>query len=70
MVLRLVPMMQCKNISSNLPKTRVLIIQLDLRSSKIFFPNNSLDNQLSYNKEVLIDCEYFPEDLLPPNLYY
>lgn len=40
-------------------------MQFDLRPSKIFFPNNSLDNQLSYNKEVLIDCEYFPEDFLP-----
>lgn len=43
-------------------------MQFDLRPSKIFFPNNSLDNQLSYNKEVLIDCEYFPEDFLPPNI--
>ena len=44
----------------------MLIIKFDLRPSKIFFPNNSLDNQLSYNKEVLIDCDYFPEDFLPP----
>lgn len=43
----------------------MLIILFHLRPWKIFFPNNSLDNQLSYNKEVLIDCEYRPEDILP-----
>lgn len=40
-------------------------MQFDMRPSKIFLQNNSLDSQLSYNKEVLIDYEYFPEDFLP-----
>lgn len=62
---QLVPMMQCKNISSNFHKTQVLIMQFDMRASKIFFQNDSLDSQLSYNKEVLIDYEYCPEDFLP-----
>lgn len=63
---RLVPMMKCKIISPNLHKTRVLMIQFDLRPSKIFFPNKNLDNQPSHEKEELIDYECCPEDVLPP----
>lgn len=57
--------MKCKRTSSNLHRTRVLIMQLDWRPSKIFFPANSLDSQLSYSEEMRIDYECCPGDVLP-----
>lgn len=60
--------MECKEISSNLHKTRVLIVRLDLRPSSIFFPTSNLDNQPSYNKGALIGYECCLKTFYPTSL--